>query len=168
MSFNNFFPAFYTGTKTNCKDQEKESRGTRLNSNESQQRSHHLINTSESTQTIYRTQAESPISITRRKEGRKERKRERRRRRTCLLGKRSPASMTVLLDVIYEDLVFFRRPRTFLQPLFLAAWRSSHSPLSQIPLKPETLTPQIFYTKDELKKTEISRSVQSNHGRSNK
>lgn len=44
---------------------------------------------------------------------------------TCELRKRSPASMTVGLDVVDEDLIFFRCPGTFLQPFFFAA-RSSH------------------------------------------
>lgn len=45
---------------------------------------------------------------------------------TCEFGEGSPAAMAMLLDVLYEDVVFLRRPRTFLEPALVAARRPSH------------------------------------------
>lgn len=45
---------------------------------------------------------------------------------TGLFGECSPIAVAILLNVIDEYLIFFRGPRTFLQPHLLAAWSSHH------------------------------------------
>lgn len=45
---------------------------------------------------------------------------------TCKFREGSPTAMSVLLDVVDEDLVLLRRPWTFLKPALVAARGSSH------------------------------------------